>query len=163
MSTSLLYAGNKSAKAGTSQLEIAAGLIPLGQVGSFTAAEQADLSVNHYLEVPGSAGVTVVSGPPTVQTITIYDWPKGSFVLTFGGQSCVLSTDSAPTDVQIALQALSSIGAGNATVTGGQGGPYIVTFAGTLAGATQSAIVASGTDLSATPNLQGFGYKQVGS
>lgn len=151
---SLLYAGNKEAKEGTSEITVASGAVQIGTVGTFTAAEQQALSASYYLEVPGSAGVVVANGPPTVQTITIYDYPRGSFFLTFGGQTTVpLSTESTNNIVQAALQALSSIGAGNCTVTGPQGGPYVVTFAGALAGSIQAAIVATGTALSTTPDL----------
>lgn len=151
---SLLYAGNKEGREGTSEITVASGAVQIGTVGTFTAAEQQALSASYYLEVPGSAGVVVVNGPPTVQTITIYDYPRGSFFLTFGGQTTVpLSTESTNNIVQAALQALSSIGAGNCTVTGPQGGPYVVTFAGALAGSIQAAIAATGTDLSTTPDL----------
>lgn len=149
--TSLLYAGNKQAGDGNAKLEVASGFVALGSIGVFTAAEQNNLANLYFLEVPGSGGVVVVNGPPTVQTITIYDWPGDSIVLTFGGQSAVCPTNSTGSSIQTALQALSSIGAGNCTVTGPQGGPFVVTFAGTLAGAVQAAIVASGTDASATP------------
>jgi hypothetical protein len=46
--------------------------------------------------------------------------------------------------VQTALQALSTIGAGNATVAGSAGGPYTVTFAGTLANQNVAALSATG-------------------
>src|SRR5262249_49648956 len=49
--------------------------------------------------------------------------------------------------VQSALQALSSIGSGNALVAGGAGGPWQVRFAGTLAGAYQPQITGNGAGL----------------
>jgi hypothetical protein len=82
-----------------------------------------------------------------VQTITITGTPTGgTFVLDFGGQPTTdLAYNATAAAVQTALQALSTIGAGNATVTGTPAGtPYVVTFAGTLAAANVGQIVAVG-------------------
>jgi hypothetical protein len=87
--------------------------------------------------VPSGTGVS------EVQTITITGAPTGgTFSLTFGGQTTpALAYNAAPSAVQTALQALSSIGAGNATVTGTAGSSYVVTFAGTLANLNVSQIL----------------------
>ncbi len=71
------------------------------------------------------------------QQIQITGSPTGgTFVLRFGGQNTATINwnDNAAT-VQTRLQALSSIGAGNALVTGGPGPatPFVVEFAGTMA------------------------------
>jgi hypothetical protein len=83
-----------------------------------------------------------------VQTVTITGTPTGgTFVLDFNGQPTTdLAYNANAAAVQTALQALSTIGAGNATVTGGPGPgtPYVVTFAGTLAAANVSQLVAVG-------------------
>lgn len=69
-----------------------------------------------------------------------------SFTLTFGGQTTT-SLDAAATaaEVQAALEALSTIGADNVLVTGSAGGPYTVTFIGTLGGADVGGITTTPT------------------
>lgn len=76
------------------------------------------------------------------QSITITGGATGgTFTLVFGAQTTatIAWNDTAAT-VQTRLQALSSILAGNALVTGPAGGPWIVEFSGTLAKAAQSLI-----------------------
>lgn len=82
------------------------------------------------------------------QTVTITGGPTGgTFTLTYKGQTTAgIAYNAASSAVQTALQALSTIGAGNATVSGSAGGPYTVTFAGTLATDT-TALTASGAGL----------------
>jgi hypothetical protein len=80
-----------------------------------------------------------------VQTISISGTPTGgSFSLTFGGQSTILAYNAAASAVQAALQALSSIGSGNVTCTGGPlpGTPVACTFAGTKATGKQAVMTA---------------------
>lgn len=81
-----------------------------------------------------------------VQTVTISGTPTGGdFVLVFGGQATTdIAYNATAATVQAALQALSTIGAGNVTVTGGAGGPYTVTFTGTLAGTNVDQLTATG-------------------
>jgi hypothetical protein len=69
-----------------------------------------------------------------VQTIT----PPGSgtftYTVTIGTNtqtSAAIAFNAAAATVQAAIQAMPNVGVGNATVTGT--GPYVVTFAGTLA------------------------------
>jgi hypothetical protein len=71
-----------------------------------------------------------------VQTVTLTGPPTaGTFTLTYGGHTTTaLNFNAAATDLQTALTALSSIGAGNVSVTGPTGGPWVVTFQGTLGG-----------------------------
>lgn len=76
----------------------------------------------------------------------------GTFTLTFGAQTTAtpIASNAPATTVQGALEGLSSIGIGNVTVSGGPGDatashPYIVTFAGTLAGKPQALITANST------------------
>lgn len=79
-----------------------------------------------------------------VQTVTISGTPTGgTFTLDFSGQPTVdIAYNAAASVVQTALQNLSSIGAGNVAVTGSAGGPYTVTFQGTLAAANLPQMVA---------------------
>lgn len=111
---------------------------------------------NHRISVFSSTGVfkrmfgrnVVASGPdnnPTgeVQNLDIVA-DEGTFSLKFGSRTTGALPYNAPASggtgatasVQNALEALSTIGSGDVTVTGGPGGtaPYQVTFGGTLAG-----------------------------
>lgn len=90
--------------------------------------------------------MTVATGDE-VQTITI-NATSGTFTLTYAGQTTsALAFDAAAATVQTALRALSTIGSGNCTVTGSAGGPYTVTFTGTLADTDTSAITSDATSL----------------
>lgn len=98
-----------------------------------------------------------------VQTVTVTGNPTGgTFTLTLGAQTTApIAYNASPATVQTALQALSTIGAGNAVVSGGPGPvgpypigpsdgpgiPYVVTFEGTMAGAAVATMTASGTGL----------------
>jgi hypothetical protein len=97
-----------------------------------------------------------------IQSLTV-DATGGQFKLTFGGDTTAdLPYDASASQVQAALQALGSVGAGNVLVTSGPGsagGPvtYGIVFTGSLAGGAQSPVVAgagttplSGGDASAT-------------
>lgn len=79
-----------------------------------------------------------------VQSVTITGSPTGgTFTLTFGGQTTsALNWNATAAQMQTALQALSSIGANNALVTGGPGPgtAFQVEFAGTLGFAGQALI-----------------------
>lgn len=67
-----------------------------------------------------------------VQTITI-DATGGTYTLTYSGQTtAAIDWDATAAEVQSALEALSNIAPGDVTVTGDAGGPYTVTFGGTL-------------------------------
>lgn len=86
---------------------------------------------------PGSASnneiqqVTVTVGAP-------------SYSLTFNGQTtAAIAADASAAAVQTALEGLSTIGSGNVSVTGSNGGPWTVTFQGALGLADVAALVAS--------------------
>lgn len=77
------------------------------------------------------------TGTYATQEIAIDGGPTGgTFTLSFGGQTTAgIAYNASASTVQTALQALSSIGSGNATVEAQvAGGPYNVTFAGPLVG-----------------------------
>jgi hypothetical protein len=84
-----------------------------------------------------------------VQSVTVTGAPTGgTFTLTWSGQTtAAIAYNATAAAVQAALQALSNIGAGNVTVTGANGGPYSVTFTGTLANADVAQMTASGAGL----------------
>jgi hypothetical protein len=82
------------------------------------------------------------------QTLTISGTPSGgTFTITYKSQTTSgIAYNAAASAVQTAFLALSTVGAGNATVSGSNGGPYTIAFAGTLATDT-TAITASGASL----------------
>lgn len=79
--------------------------------------------------------ISLSQGPSEVHTVTVNGSPTGgTFTLTFN-DATTAAIDHAATGsaVQSALQALATIGTGNATVSGSAGGPWVVAFAGALA------------------------------
>lgn len=97
------------------------------------------------------AGTNIVADGATneVQSVTITGAPTGgTFTLTYSGQTTSgIAYNAAASTVQTALTGLSTVGSGNASVTGSAGGPYTVTFKGDLSGVDASAITASGAGL----------------
>ncbi len=82
-----------------------------------------------------------------VDTVTITGSPTGgTFTITVAGQttSALAYNAVSTTTVQTAVQALSTVGTGNATVTGSAGGPYTIIFAASLGAMT---VTASGASL----------------
>lgn len=83
-------------------------------------------------------GQVVALPAPTSWTATLTGPPTaGTFTLTVGGQTTSgIAYNATVPAVQSALTSLSTVGAGNATVTGSAGGPYSVTLTqgGTLTG-----------------------------
>ncbi len=87
------------------------------------------------------------------QTVTLGTQSSGTFTLTYKGQTTAgIAFNATATTVQTALTGLSTIGAGNATVAGSAGGPYVVSFAGTLASDT-TALTGSGASLTTPANF----------
>lgn len=81
------------------------------------------------------------------QQIALGTPSAGNFTLTYKGQTTGnITYNAASSAVQTALQGLSTIGAGNATVSGSAGGPYTVTFASALATDT-TALTGNGAGL----------------
>lgn len=85
------------------------------------------------------------------QTVTITGTPTGgSFTLTFNGQTtAAIAYNAAASAVVTALTALSNIGVGNVTATGGAlpGSAVVVSFAGLLGNLPQNVMTASGAGL----------------
>lgn len=92
-------------------------------------------------------GTNQINGVSSVQTVSLTGTPTGgTFTLTFRGQTTsTIAYNANAGTVQTALQALSSIGSGNATVTGT--GPWVVTFAGDLALQAVELLIGSGSGL----------------
>lgn len=99
----------------------------------------------------GNATVAVTTttqgspGTSEVQTITFYGSPTGgTFTVTFNGFTTPnLAYNISAADLQTALRALTSIGAGNINVAGA--GPYVCTFAGSLASTAVSMMTVDAT------------------
>lgn len=125
----------------------AATLIPTftGNGASLTGGGGAITEVAH-----GGAAVN------EVQTVTLgAGWNAGTFTLSFNGAlSTAIAYNASSATVQTDLQAVTTIGASNATVTGSAGGPWTVTFAAALAGAPQNLLVGNGTNLTGATGAQ---------
>ncbi len=88
-----------------------------------------------------------------IQSIIIPAATGGTYTLTYGAQTTTaIAYNAGAATVQAALQALSSIGSGNCTVTGfgTVSSPFLVTFTGALAGTAVTAITANAGSLSGT-------------
>jgi RHS repeat-associated protein len=90
----------------------------------------------------------------SVQQVALTGNPTGgTFTLTFNGQTTsAIAYNASAATVQSALQALSSVGSGNALVAPGTSSGWVVRFAGTLAGSVQSAITGNGAGLTGGTN-----------
>lgn len=102
--------------------------------------------------VLGEVAGTGLFGPYTgkqsneVQTVTEGGAGLTSFTLTYSGQTtAAIDAGATAAAVQAALEALSTVGAGNVTVTGDDGGPYTVTFGGVFAGVDVAQMTATPT------------------
>lgn len=125
---------------------LAAGSTNVSVAASFSApgTSSGDLVA---IELLASTNMTVTtnlsgSGTADVQTVSITGTPTGgTFPLAFGGQVAAgIPYNATAAQVQTALQALSSIGSGNVTCTGGPlpGTAVTCTFAGSKATGLQS-------------------------
>jgi hypothetical protein len=102
------------------------------------------VNIAHRALDKGTAAV-VQAAHDEIQTITV---TGGSFTLTFGANTTgSLSSSATAATVQTALQGLASVGAGNALVSGANGGPYTVQFTATLGQASQSLMTSSGATI----------------
>ena len=109
-----------------------------------TLASSAQLITATSSLVPASSSTLTYTGTADIQVVTLGSPTGGTFTLSFGGQTTsALAYNASAATVQTAFLSLSSVGSGNATVTGSAGGPYTVTFTGSLANITQSPITAT--------------------
>ena len=104
----------------------------------------------NYYQIPN----TTTSGTTTacaVQTVNLGTPTGGTYNLTFGSATTsALAWNASAATVQTALAALSGIGSGNVNVvavnpnsSAAYGGPFIVTFTGTLANTAQTMLTIS--------------------
>ena len=76
---------------------------------------------------------------PVGALVTLGSQASGTFTLTYNGQtSGTIAYNAAASAVVTALEALTTIGAGNVEVTGNTGGPYTIRMKGTKGGGTGS-------------------------
>jgi hypothetical protein len=105
---------------------------------------------------PAVAHTTTGAATADVQTLSIGGNPTGgAFTLTFGGQTtATIAFNATAAQVQTALTALSSIGAGNVTCAGGPlpGSSMAITFAGALAPGAQPVITVGNNSLTGGTN-----------
>lgn len=113
-----------------------------------------------------TAGIATVRTVTATQNSTQYTLDTsastgGTFTLTHEGNTTTdLAFDATPAQVEAALEALASIGAGNITVAGSAQN-YTITFAGTLANTAQTLTV-DGSSLTAA-NSEVFTQEQDGT
>lgn len=91
-----------------------------------------------------------------VQSVTITGAPAGgTFTLAYEGSSAAaLAYNATATQVQTALRAITAIGVTGCKVSGRPGGPYVVTFQGTLASdAGPLTLAANGLTGGTAPNV----------
>lgn len=83
------------------------------------------------------------------QMVTLNNTPTGgTFTLTLSGQTTsALAYNALAATVEAALEALSTIGSGNVSISGSAGGPYTVEFIGDLADENVPAMTGDGTSL----------------
>lgn len=101
-----------------------------------------------------------------VQVLTVGGAGLTSFTVTFGGQTTgAIAAAATAATVQTALEALSTIGVGNVLVTGGAGGPWTLTFRGTLADTDVAQVTATptGGTGTVTPSTTTAGGADVGA
>lgn len=90
-------------------------------------------------------GTVPSAGTNEVQSVTLTSATGGTFTLSYGGQTtAAIAYNASAAAVQAALEALSTIGAGNVAVTGAAGGPYTVTFQSALGATDVAQMTASG-------------------
>lgn len=92
--------------------------------------------------------VVTINGSPTGGTFTISVTAGGSTQTT-----TAIAYNASAATVQAAIQALTNVGTGNATVTGSAGGPYTITFPDAIGAATvtsNGAALTGGTTPTAT-------------
>lgn len=113
-------------------------------------ADQNGMAMLTYLQTGTTYWIRVNAQGAVIdnlQTVSLGSPASGTFTLTYKGQTTAgIAFNAVGATVQTALTGLSTVGVGNATVTGSAGGPYSVNFIGTLAQDT-TAMTGSGAGL----------------
>lgn len=102
----------------------------------------ASATADHRLTITDTAGVVAVN---EVQKVAIQGTATGgTFTLTYAGQTTsAIAYNASAATVDAALEALSNIGAGDVSVTGPSGGPWLVEFTTALAGGDRAQMTAT--------------------
>lgn len=91
---------------------------------------------------------TLLEGINEEQTITLGSATGGTFTASYEDQTTgAIAFDATAGTLQAALEALSTIGAGNVSVTGSAGGPWTVEFIGDKRGTDVELITVDGANL----------------
>lgn len=108
----------------------------------------------YYSDADGN----IEAGTNEVQTVTVTS-SASPFVVTYSGQptSSLSGTTTTALQFQAALEALSNLSPGDVSVAGPTGGPFVVTFAGSLAATDVAAIVGT-TNASVATTAAGGGH-----
>lgn len=130
--------------------------------GSTTAATYPQ-TVHQNVSVKPAAvrgkDIDVYIGTPIaneVQTVTLTGATGGTFTLSYSSQTTsALAYNASASAVQTALEGLSNLAPGDVAVSGSPGGPYTITFGGTLTGVDAATIVADASSLTGggTPSI----------
>ena len=123
-----------------------ADLVDLSYVNSLQAENMAGSAVTAQITAAYASAMISLTGSPS----------GGTFTLTYGGHTTTgIAWNATAATVQGALAALSSIGTGNVSVPALDGGPWKVTFQGSLIAADPTTITASGAGLTGgtTPSV----------
>lgn len=107
------------------------------------------------IEQPSRIHVTASPADNCEQTVTLSGEIAGdTFTLAFEGETTeAIDVTAAAATVEAALLALSTIGAGNCSVSGSAGGPYTVEFTGDLAKTDVSLLVGVGAGVNETQTV----------
>lgn len=107
--------------------------------------------------IPAGARITAVTFDSLTLTASATQTTPSAAV------TAALPYNAAASVVQAALRGLSSIGSGNAAVTGAAGGPYTVEFTGALAGVNVPQLSADGTGLTGASPAVAVATVQTGA
>jgi hypothetical protein len=94
-------------------------------------------------KITGAANTVTIGGTPTGGTFTLTVTTSSPVAGAPSQTTSALAYNAAASVVQTALQALSNVGTGNATVTGSAGGPYTIVFGSALGTVTVGGSIAS--------------------
>jgi hypothetical protein len=128
--------------------------VVVGQAAAFIAASGTPLPAFDKANLADPFDPT----PFVSYTLTVS--PTSTWTLSYGGQATSsLADTSTSAEIETALAALSTVGAGNVTVTGTTGGPYTVLFDEQVSGKTFTATMTTGT----VPTISGGLWTAVGA
>lgn len=142
-----VYPAGEEPTKGNSEVILVQAYSPSTRLGSITVAEvQAGIMGNGQARVDRVTSGDSSLGQSEVQTVSLTA-NGGTVTWSFNGQTTsALAWNASAATVQAALQGLSSVGSGNATVAL-TGTTYTVTFAGSLANQAQNFITADSSSL----------------